>query len=321
MTTENKSKQTPNKKKVSLVLGSGGAKGLAHIGVIHALETNGYEIHSISGCSIGALVGGIFAAGELAHFEQWVKAITPSKMVSLMDLAWQKAGILKGDRVIDTLREMIGDQAIESLPIKYTAVAADITSGKEVWLNQGSLFDAIRASVSLPLYLTPVKRNDIYLIDGGVLNPVPIAPTFTDQNDLIIAINLNGQSDPAVKQKFNSFKSKASTLTSVNQAKEDTSTFGLAIDKFIKKMRQSEAGENSEEPGAYQIATQAFEAMQSSIARQKLAAYPPDILVEIPRNICGTWDFDCAEQLIELGNQNMCAALGIKRYQDYKLRR
>ena len=125
-------------KTVSLVLGSGGARGLAHIGIIKWLEENNYKIQSISGCSMGALVGGIYAAGKLDEYEHWARAITDIDIIRLMDLSWSKSGILKGDKVINTLIELVGDQDIETLPIKYTAVAADIVNEKEVWINKGS---------------------------------------------------------------------------------------------------------------------------------------------------------------------------------------
>ena len=159
------------KKSISLVLGSGGARGLAHIGVIHWLEEQGFEIASISGCSMGALIGGIYAAGKLDVFEQWVRDISKVDILTLLDLSWQKNGLVKGDKIIATLTELVGDIAIEDLPIKYTAVAADIANEKEVWLTSGSLFDAIRASISLPLFFTPFHYNGVDLIDGGVLNP------------------------------------------------------------------------------------------------------------------------------------------------------
>ena len=177
-------------KTVSLVLGSGGARGLAHIGVIHWLEDNGFDIRSISGCSIGALIGGIYACGKLDVYEEWVRAISKLDIVRLLDLSWCKQGLIEGERIITALKDLVGDRQIEDLPIEYTAVAADIKREKEVWLKRGSLFDAIRASIALPLFFTPFEINGRKLLDGGILNPVPIAPTFEDNTDLTIAINL-----------------------------------------------------------------------------------------------------------------------------------
>ncbi len=165
-------------KTVSLVLGSGGARGLAHIGVIHWLEENNCKIRSIAGSSMGALIGGIYAAGKLDEYEQWVRAITKIDIVTLLDLSWEKSGLVKGDKIINTLIHLVGEQLIENLPIQYTAVATDFKREKEIWIRSGRLFDAIRASMSIPLLFTPFKYRGVDLIDGGVLNPVPVAPTM-----------------------------------------------------------------------------------------------------------------------------------------------
>jgi NTE family protein len=179
-------------KTISLVLGSGGARGLAHIGVIHWLEENGYKIESISGCSMGALIGGIYAAGKLDDFESWVQAITKVDIVNLLDLSWKKSGLVKGDKIINTLTELVGDVVIEDLPIVYTAVAADIHNEKEAWMNSGRLFDAIRASISLPLFLTPIRYKHLDLIDGGGLKPVTKSTTIIDSTHLNNAVNICG---------------------------------------------------------------------------------------------------------------------------------
>ncbi len=163
-------------KTVSLVLGSGGARGLAHIGVIHVLEEKGYNIESIAGCSMGALIGGMYAAGKLDEYEQWIRGIKRLDIVNMMDIAWEGGGLVKGDKIIGVLTDMVGERQIEDLPIRFTAVATELETGMEVWLSKGSLFDAIRSSISLPLFFTPVKRRENLLIDGGVVNPVPIAP-------------------------------------------------------------------------------------------------------------------------------------------------
>ena len=290
---------TKNENTVSLVLESGGARGLAHIGVIHWLEENGFRIESISGCSMGALIGGIYAAGKLDDFESWVRAIKKVDIVTLLDLSWKKSGLIKGDKIINTLTELVGDVVIEDLPIKYTAVAADILNEKEIWINSGSLFDAIRASISLPLFFTPFRYKGIDLIDGGVLNPVPIAPTFSDATDLTIAVNLGGRVDNKVK------------ITIDNDSiSEKKSPFTEKITEFVESFKDSTVNHISKEWGAYDIANQAFDAMQSTIARQKLAAYPSDYSIEIARNACGTLEFDLASEMIELGYKKAQESLG-----------
>jgi len=290
------------KKTVSLVLGSGGARGLAHIGVIHELEKMNYEIRSISGCSMGALIGGVYAAGKLADFERWVSAITRLDIVSLLDLSWGKEGLVKGDKIINRLVDIVGDKTIEELPISYTAVAADVANEKEVWINSGRLFDAIRASISLPLFFTPVEYKQSYLIDGGVLNPVPIAPTFNDDTDITIAVNLGGSlefADKKVKVNEDSTKKR--------------SPLQKRISRFVDEMKQSVESSTSKNWAVYDVANQAFDAMQGTIARQKLAAYPPDIVIEIARNACGTLEFDRAVEMIELGRTRARTCLGQDR--------
>lgn len=277
---------------VSLVLGSGGARGLAHIGVIRWLEANGYRIESIAGSSIGALVGGVHAAGRLDEFEHWISAVTKFDILTLLDISWMKSGLIKGDKVINTLIELVGDVRIEDLPISYTAVAADIVAEKEVWIRTGRLFDAIRASMSLPMFFTPFHYRGVDLIDGGVLNPVPIAPTFGDETDLTIAVNLGGPPT-------------ATPTPAPDNRKKTEPAPGLRaqISQFLERIQNGRATDApSENWDAYDVANQAFDAMQGTIARQKLAAYPPEILIEVPRNACATLEFDRAREMIELGH-------------------
>lgn len=293
--------ETPDKKTtLSLVLGSGGARGMAHIGVIRELERAGFEIASISGCSIGAVIGGVYAAGKLDDFEQWFTALTSRDMLRLLDLSWNSSGFVKGDRIIAALTELVGHRNIEDLPIPYTAVAADVKNEKEVWLNTGSLFDAIRASMSLPLFFTPVRYKYGHLLDGGILNPVPIAPTFNDSTDFTVAVNLGG---PKVAE--------APTPLEPEEPKAESSALRETLDKFIDTLGNTfadkEVGPASS--GFYAVADEAFDAMQSSIARQKLASYPPDVLIEIARNRCGTLEFDRAQEMIELGRSKTREAL------------
>ena len=275
---------------VSLVLGCGGARGLAHIGVIKWLKEHQYEIKSISGCSIGSLIGGVYAAGKLDELESWMVSLGRMDVASLLDISWGSGGLFKGDKVINTLKGFLDDIRIEDLSIPFTAVAADIVTEKEVWINNGSLFDAIRASASLPLFFTPVEKGDAVLIDGGVLNPVPIAPTLNDETDLTIAVNLGGA---PVNDEMHS----RDELT----PKENTSEFRKQLKKFIQSI-----GIESEEPheknwSMYEVADKAFDTMQGAIAKMKIASYSPDIEIEIARNACGTFDFHRSKEMIILG--------------------
>lgn len=279
-----------SKKTVSLVLGSGGARGLTHIGAIHWLEENGFEITSISGCSMGALVGGIYAAGKLDEFEHWVRAIDKMSILSLLDISWRSSGLVKGDKIIETLVELVGRRKIEELSIPFTAVAANLDSGKEVWFQSGSLFDAIRASISIPFFFTAFDYNGQNLVDGGVLNPVPIAPTFSDQSDITIAINLGG-----VPEKLEGFNTNK---TEPDNAFDDIRD---KITNFFSDFSSGDIEKTQKELGVFEVGMRSFDAMQNTIARQKLAAYPPDEELIIPLNLCDTLDFHLAEQLIEFG--------------------
>lgn len=292
---------------VSLALGSGGARGLAHIGVIKWLVENDYQITSISGSSIGALVGGIYAAGHLDRYEQWVREIDTIDIISLLDIAWRSDGLVRGDKIINTLVELLGDQLIEDLPLSFTAVASDIKREKEVWINSGSLFEAIRASISMPLFFTPVMRNGALLIDGGVLNPMPIAPTFGEQSDITIAVGLGG-----VREKETA---KPQSQPEKEETKKQDTYIHDKIMTFIKGFTNGDTVEKSPDWGALDIVNQALDAMQSTITRQKLAAYPADYIIEIARNSCGILEFDRAQEMIDLGYQKAQLSLPGKEEQ------
>ncbi len=277
-------------KTVSLILGSGGARGLAHIGIIHWLEKYGYSIRSISGCSMGALIGGVYAAGKLDVFTGWVRAITTTDMLKLLDISFGSSGMVKGEKIIDTLKGLVGEQLIEDLPVTYTAVASDIVNEKEIWLNKGPLFDAIRASISLPFFFTPARINGVELLDGGILNPVPIAPTFSDNTDIKLAVNLGGPVDNSI----------VASRRELQQAQAEPDLMDK-ISRFIDAIQAEGDESQTGTLGMLDIADQSFDAMQGAIARSKLAAYPPDVIIELPRNICGTLEFDRADEMIEIG--------------------
>jgi NTE family protein len=285
-----KQKDFAKKTSVSLVLGSGGARGLAHIGVIRWLEENNFEIKSISGCSIGSLIGGVYAAGKLDQLEEWMISLKKTDIASLLDFSWGSGGIFKGDKIINTLIGFLEDIQIENLPFPFTAMAADIVTEKEVWINSGSLFEAIRASVSLPLFFTPVKAEESILVDGGVLNPVPIAPTFNDDNDLTIAVNLGG----ALLKKNTEIKNELDENKAIGKFQYDIKSF---IDSFNPKGQET----NIKNWSMYEVADKAFDTMQSTIARLKIASYPPDLEIEIARNACGTLEFERSAEMIKLG--------------------
>jgi NTE family protein len=256
--------------RAALVLGSGGARGLAHIGVIQHLQTLGIEISYISGCSMGALVGGIYAAGELGAYTEWVKKQDRKSVISLLDFSFGLQGLFKGERIIGVLREMIGDQDIEDLPIGFTAVATDLIEQKEIWLNKGPLFDAIRASIAIPTIFTPWTYRGRVLVDGGLLNPVPIAPALNHATDLIIAVNASGRRS---------------------------------------REHPGERQDDTEVPGIFDAMSMSLDTMQSAIAKLKLAAYSPDVIIDIPRDVCTFYEFYRAGELIEIGRDRAARIL------------
>jgi len=216
-----------------------------------------------------------------------VRAIDKTDILSLLDLTWRSDGLVKGDKIMDTLVELVGDWKIEDLPIRFTAIAADIDEEREVWMSSGSLFDAIRASISLPMFFSPVPYKDSFLVDGGILNPVPIAPCFSDRTDQIFAVNLGGPVEHGLFIKEESHETA-------------DASFKERVHSFVEKLYKSDKDEGRS-LSMYDVAHQAFDTMQGTIARQKLAAYPPDGVIEIPRNACGILEFHKADSLIELG--------------------
>lgn len=279
--------------RVSLVLGSGGARGMAHIGVIRWLLEHNYKIESISGCSIGALVGGFYAAGKLDVFTKWIKEVDGIDLLKLLDFRGS-GGFVAGDKIVSKMQELLGgNYLIEDLDVKFTAVATDIDAEKEIWINEGYLLDAMRASTSLPLFFAPYNLNNRSLVDGGTLNPVPIAPTFDDNTDIIIAVNLGGKLlDEDDLEKIH-----------------ESETYASKISEYISKISMPDI---AQEDGMYSVANKSFESMQSTIARMKLSAYPPDIEIEIPRNLCRIFDFDKVNEVIEYGYRACERTLGVK---------
>lgn len=275
---------------VSLVLGSGGARGYAHIGAIEEIERRGYEIVAISGSSIGALIGGMYAAGRLAEYSDWVKSLSWIKVVRLLDFTLSK-GAIRGDKIFVQLAEILGNPQIQDLPIDYTAVVADLARQKEVWYQKGSLLDAIRASVAVPGLFTPVIKGASVLVDGGVLNPLPIIPVVSSQADLIIAVDLNtgDVNHSHLKLPSNKYLRRSGMSDEWNMPDVDTSS------------TEHDSKEQNEIGGRMDILLNSVEVMQASLTEYKIAGYPPDLVVRIPKNLCSFYDFHRAAETIEYG--------------------
>jgi NTE family protein len=284
---------------VSLVLGSGGARGFAHIGVIQWLTENGVEIESISGSSMGALIGGIYAAGKLDVYTKWVRALEKKDVLRLLDFTFGSPGLLKGEKIMEVLRELIGDCNIEDLPISFTAVATDIQAEKEVWLDEGPLFDAIRASIGIPTLFTPFHHQGRVFIDGGLVNPIPIAPTIRDRTDLTIAVNLSAKGKiPVIEQPIK------------EKVPDGWKKYHAAILEFIEDIQQRIVPEKENKIGFFDVISQSMDIMQATITRFKLASYTPDVTIDIPKSSCTFLEFHRADALIEIGYQIAGDTLG-----------
>lgn len=286
------------KQTVSLILGSGGARGLAHIGVIKQLCEAGFDIRSIAGTSMGALIGGIYAMDKLDVYTDWVTALERRDVIGLLDLSWGRNGLIKGDRIIAVLKELVGDVNIEDLPLRYTAVATDIENEEEVWLDSGSLFDAIRASISIPTIFTPFHHQQHYFLDGSLINPIPIAPTLNDDTDLTIAISLCGKTEVKIQP--------VEQLPTDNSQRSD---YHQQIIDFVADMKAKLGVRSEEIPGMFDVIVKSMSIMEYTIAQWQLQAYSPDITIEIPRNAGNFYEFHRACELIAIGQQKTKQAL------------
>ena len=292
------------KPKIALVLGSGGARGLAHIGVIEELLSRGYDITSVAGTSMGALVGGIYAAGKLSDFKDWVLGIDKFRMFQLLDFSFRLDGMVKGQRIISTLKEMVPDLSIESLSIPFTAISTDMAAEREVVFDRGSLFDAIRASISLPAFFRPVHKSDMVLMDGGILNPLPINRVSRRRGDKVFAVDVNVPDD----------EKPLPVRRKVQAEDDDDSTF---VEWLKRTFRSDNSDDTKEEPSLYSpyggSLLQASDMMIERISRLTVELYKPRLLIEVPAAAYGILEFYRAPEIMELGRA--AAAQALDRYE------
>ena len=283
------------KKDVALALSSGGARGLAHIGAIEELEAQGYRISSIAGCSMGALIGGVYAAGKLKEFREWMKTIDRKKMLELTDFSFSINHIVKGTRIIEAIMEFVPDMDIEELPIPYCAVATDWKAGREVVFRKGSLFEAIRASISLPTFYEPVRRNGMILIDGGVINPIPLNRVKRQSGDILVGVDVSGHDYKAQSELHDELQERR---------KSRRSLAAQVIDKLIP---------DNLDFNYYTMLSRTSSLMirQNSILMAKLMR--PDILIDIQMNRYGGFDYDKSEKLVAIGR--LKTSLAISKYE------
>ena len=304
--------------KVALVLASGGSRGLAHIGAIEVLEERGFEIASVAGASMGALVGGIYAAGGLDAFKEWMRTVDRMKVFSLMDFTIGNGGFVKGERVIEELKSIIPDRKIEDLPVHFTAVATDILHRREVVFDSGSLYDAIRSSISLPSVFTPNRIGDMLLIDGGVVNPVPVNRVRRTPGDILVAVDLNGpyeEKDNGVPEHKKSRVRQRleqmvdTVMDKVRKEEVDRELMAGAEDKDEYRKEDDDS-----DMGIVSILNESSGMMIQTNADLTLRLYPPDVLVRIAKNAYGTMEFYKYDEIVALGRQKMETALAAAGY-------
>jgi NTE family protein len=314
--------------RVALALGSGGARGYAHIGVIDELRDRGYQITGIAGSSMGALVGGLQAADRLDEFADWARSLTQRAILRLLDPSIMAAGVLRAEKILDAVRDILGDATIEELPIPYTAVATDLLTGKSVWLQRGRVDEAIRASIAIPGVIAPHVLDGRLLADGGILDPLPMAPISAVNADLTIAVSLSGSETLADQEPesrlttdwLNRMLRSTSALFDSASARSLFNRFGLADPDFEADAEvDAEADEDptdssDDEPevprlGSFEVMNRTIDIAQAALARHTLAAYPPDLLIEVPRSVCRGLEFHRAAEVIEIGRALAAQAL------------
>ena len=285
------------KPKITLVLSGGGARGNAHIGVIEELEGRGYEIASVTGTSMGALVGGIYADEAMVPFKEWMLSLDRRKVFSLVDFTLSRSGLIKGDRVFSKMKDFIPDTLIEDLRIPFAAVAVDLINSKEVVFREGSLFEAIRASVSIPSVLTPVKTADGLLVDGGVMNNIPINHAPRIPGDLLVVANVNARipvRQPSLSEEEGEKQKRA------YQSKIDE--FQAHLQKILPQgLKDKQSSSNEEKLGYFDLLDKTISLMTHHMAQMTLKLSEPDVLIEVSRDSCGTYDFFKARELIDMG--------------------
>lgn len=289
-------------KNVALVLSGGGARGFAHIGAIEELETRGYHITSVAGTSIGSMVGGLFATGHLPEVKQWLLKLDWGKIISLLDVSLSTSHVVKGERIINALNELVPDRRIENLPIPFCAIATDLRTNSEVVFDRGSLYAAMRASIAIPSVFSPLRTKRFLLVDGGMVNPLPLNRVVRRSagDDILVAVNMSGREGGT---HVPGGKASAGAAVSVLPA------LSAERSRFWDKMKVLLSVNALAENNYYYIMHRSSMMMIEQLAALSLRITPPDVLAEIPMNRFGVFEFDNAEEIIEAGRAEMRRAL------------
>ena len=294
-------------KKIGIALGSGSARGWSHIGVIRSLLEAGIPIDIACGASIGALVAGSFAAGFLDPLDRWARRLSWSNIIGFMDVMIPRSGLIEGEKISGYLREVLSDPMIENLPVPFAAVATDLKTGKEVWLREGSLIDAVRASMSLPGIFTPCGRNGQWLVDGGLVNPVPVSLCRAMGADIVVAVNLNSDimGKPRLRRMANPPSNGRNGVSPRAQGRWAAFLNQTAQRGNLTLFRQLFQEQPERGPSIFDVMTTSVKIMQDRITLERLAADPPDILVKPRLAHIGLMEFNRAEESIEEGKRAM----------------
>lgn len=293
------------KQKVALVLGSGGARGIAHIGVIEELLERDYEIASIAGCSIGSVVGGMYAAGKLGAFKDWVINLDKMDVLKLVDFTFSLQGFVRGERIFDELEKLLDDCWIEDLEIPYVAVATDLIGQQQVVYKKGSLFDAMRASIAIPTVMTPVRRKNKEIVDGGVLNPLPMDLVKRQNGDIMVAVDLNAN---IPYEPINKKDAKEGQKKQEKAYKEYLDAASGFIDKWKDKLPFTKES-TPKKLGVFDILNKSFDLSQDRLTELLVEKYKPDVQLKVSREAATTFEFYRSKELINLGREACKEAL------------
>lgn len=329
---------------MALALGSGGARGYAHIGVIAELEARGFSLVSVAGSSMGALVGGLHCAGGLAEYVDWIGGLNQLDVMRLLDVSLTRpGGVIGAERIVAHVQDILGDVQIEDLPVPFTAVATDLNAGRSVWFQRGRLVDAIRASIAIPGVISPHLVDGRLLADGGILDPLPVAPTSAVVSDVTIGVVLDGDGgstprasreakakgiirrnvDPILSSEFmrtvrDRIGLDPAATDSAGQPQESGETAEQKTGEKTEERIDAHADESTDgdhepdEPkamGRIEVLSRSLDIMSIALTRHQIAGYPPDVLIEIPRKSVRTMDFHKASEMIELGRVKTAEAL------------
>jgi NTE family protein len=303
-------------KKVGIALGSGSARGWSHIGVIRSIVDAGIPITVACGASVGALVAGSLAAGFLDPLDRWARRLSWSHIIGFMDVMIPRSGLVEGERITGFLREILSDPMIEDLPIPFAAVATNLKTGKEVWLREGSLIDAVRASISLPGIFTPCGLNGQWLVDGGLVNPVPVSLCRAMGADIVVAVNLNSDimGKPRVRRMPSPPSNGRNGVSPGAQGRWAAFLSQTAQKGNLTLFRQIFQEQPDRGPTLFDVMATSVKIMQDAITRQRLLADPPDILVRPKLADIGLMEFNRAEESIEEGKRAMDRMIPMLRH-------